>query len=98
MIAPIKTYVQVTGMSCGSCRRHVEDAIASVAEVDRVRVDLGSGIATVSSFSPVQVEDVIAAVRDAGYGAAILDDCLPEDQAEDSSCPSHDSHAGSTTR
>jgi copper chaperone CopZ len=61
----------ITGMSCASCLRHVQQALNAVegARLDELRI----GRATVT-FDETQVSaDAIAeAVRDAGYGVAAV--------------------------
>ena len=62
------TKLQVKGMSCQHCVKAVTDALAGVAGVSAVEsVDLDSGIAVIQGFTPV--EDLIEAVRQAGYEA-----------------------------
>lgn len=74
MIATLQTgtlTLAVTGMTCGSCRRHVEDALAAVPGVAGTAVDVGSGTAVVS-YDPASATpgNLMEAVRVAGYGAA----------------------------
>lgn len=59
----------VTGMTCGSCKRHVEQALASVAGVTRVDVDVKAGRAEVVAEGAELLPRLIAAVQGAGYGA-----------------------------
>lgn len=60
----------VTGMSCGSCRRHVEEALRSVEGVQGAEVDLSVSRAVVRlAVEGAPVEALVAAVREAGYGA-----------------------------
>lgn len=62
----------VTGMTCGSCRARVERALQSVAAVEAVEVELGTGaVEVVAPASAVGLEErLITAVRAAGYGVA----------------------------
>ena len=62
--------LNVTGMTCGSCRRHVHNALAAIPQVDSVKVDLASGTADVSSSTAVGVAALVEAVREAGYNAS----------------------------
>lgn len=60
----------VTGMTCGACRRHVEEALSSVGGVTEARVDLARGAAWVTYDAAVTgAADLIDAVREAGYHA-----------------------------
>ena len=64
--------LSIDGMTCGSCVRHVSDALRSVAGVAGAQVDLGSGRATVS-YDPTAVttEAVLRSVEKAGYRASL---------------------------
>lgn len=58
----------VTGMTCGHCADSVtEEITTAISGVRKVEVDVESGRVTVASDSPLQVEDVRAAVAEAGY-------------------------------
>ncbi|MGO8838518.1 MAG: heavy metal translocating P-type ATPase [Limisphaerales bacterium] len=65
------TNLQITGMSCHNCARHVAEAIQSVPGVRSATVILDAGRATVRWNSKVtpDVPAVVAAVQKAGYGA-----------------------------
>jgi copper chaperone CopZ len=64
------TVLQITGMSCGSCVRHVDKALRGLPGVSAVEVQLGEKTARVT-HAPEQaaVSALIAAVVAAGYGA-----------------------------
>ena len=57
----------VTGMTCGHCVNAVSGEVAKIAGVDRVEVDLETGLVTVTSDRPVDRFEVAAAVDEAGY-------------------------------
>lgn len=61
--------LSVEGMMCNNCRKHVENALAAVAGVESVAVDLEKKEASVKIKSDAAVTDdaLIAAVKDAGY-------------------------------
>ena len=59
--------LRVEGMSCASCVRHVNAALASVAGVTEVSVDLAAGRVRVSGDADAQA--LIAALQIAGYPA-----------------------------
>ena len=63
--------LNVRGMTCGSCQRHVAEALKSVDGVTNVEVDLKNGLANVA-FEPAtaSVSAMIEAVRESGYEAA----------------------------
>lgn len=66
------TVLDVTGMSCASCVRHVRGALAPLAGVSDVEVRLEEGKALVK-HDPGQTspEGLIEALRDAGYDASV---------------------------
>ena len=58
----------VTGMTCASCVRRVEKALASVPGVLGASVNLATEQASVSGDAALDAPAVVAAVRKAGYG------------------------------
>ncbi|MCW5719428.1 MAG: heavy-metal-associated domain-containing protein, partial [Bauldia sp.] len=71
MTAPVRTplviSVPVEGMTCASCVAHVEDAIASLPEVEAVRVNLATERADISFRAAPDLAKVRGAVAGAGY-------------------------------
>ncbi|MHC5350067.1 heavy-metal-associated domain-containing protein [Metapseudomonas furukawaii] len=59
--------LRVEGMSCDSCVRHVNAALASVAGVTEVSVDLAAGRVRVGGDADAR--SLLAALQDAGYPA-----------------------------
>ena len=59
--------LEVSGMSCGSCVAHVEEALREVEGVREVSVDLDSSRATVTGDS-IAADRLADAVVRAGYG------------------------------
>ena len=59
----------VEGMTCGSCRHHVERALERVPGVKEAAVDLAHGTVTVD-YDPAEIAPaaLAEAVRAAGYG------------------------------
>jgi len=66
----------VTGMNCANCVRHVTEAIQGVAGVGGVNVRLEEGRASViwQSDRKPRIEEVVEAVKKAGYEATALED------------------------
>jgi Cu+-exporting ATPase len=62
--------LEVTGMSCGNCVAHVKKALGSVPGVTEVDVNLEKKAATVSARG-ADIDQLIEAVRQAGYEAAV---------------------------
>jgi copper chaperone CopZ len=61
----------VTGMTCGHCADAVAGEITTIAGVRTVDVDVPSGQVTVTSEIPLAIQDVRAAVTEAGYELVI---------------------------
>jgi copper ion binding protein len=57
----------VSGMTCGHCVSSVTEEVSEVSGVTDVRVELTSGLVTVTSERPVDADAVRAAVVEAGY-------------------------------
>ena len=69
------TQLDINGMTCGNCARHVTEAIQSVTGVDRAQVSLDSHQATVR-WKPDSSPDALAlirAVEGEGFGAKVLE-------------------------
>lgn len=64
----MKIELDVQGMSCNNCKKHVEEALKSVNGVEKVEVVLQEGRAMVEGSAPV--EQLIAAVQEEGYKAS----------------------------
>ena len=64
----------VTGMSCASCVKRVEDAIKAVPGVAEASVNLATSRATVDHGGKVSAEALVAAVKKAGYAAQPIGD------------------------
>ena len=60
----------VTGMTCGHCVSAVTEEISSLDGVESVDVELTSGSVTVTSTDDLSLDDVRAAVDEAGYALA----------------------------
>lgn len=60
----------VRGMTCGHCADSVTREVTSIAGVRQVEVDVASGRVEVTSDGPLAVEDVRAAVTEAGFELA----------------------------
>lgn len=63
--------LEVQGMSCGSCVKHVTQALQALAGVRGVEVDLPSGHVRVSGDIPQGSDAAIAALSSAGYPAQL---------------------------
>jgi copper chaperone CopZ len=60
----------VTGMTCGHCVSSVTEEVSEVSGVTDVRVELATGLLTVTADGEVDREAVVKAVAEAGYTVA----------------------------
>jgi Cu+-exporting ATPase len=69
------TQLSVAGMTCGNCARHVTEALQGVAGVQSAAVSLDSHQASVRwrAGAEPDVEALLQAVKEGGYGAELLD-------------------------
>ena len=63
----MKTIMQIEGMSCNNCVRHVREALEAVAGVKSVEVNLDSKSAAVEHGDDVSLTTLGEAVVEAGY-------------------------------
>ncbi len=64
------TILEVEGMTCPSCIRHVTSALTEVEGVGKVDVKLRDGLVVVKhDQAQAPVADLIAALGDAGYAS-----------------------------
>ncbi|GAA0696351.1 heavy-metal-associated domain-containing protein [Kitasatospora atroaurantiaca] len=61
------TTYTVSGMSCGHCEKSVSAEVSAIPGVIEVAADAKAGTVTVSSRSPLDEDQVRAAVDEAGY-------------------------------
>lgn len=64
-----ETLLQVDGMTCGSCVRHVTHALRGVDGVAAVEVRLKEGRVLVRHGDDAPLPQLVEALRDAGYDA-----------------------------
>lgn len=73
MSATITTTYSVAGMTCGHCVSAVTDEVGKLAGVSAVDIELvagGASAVTVTSDAELALDDVRAAVDEAGYELA----------------------------
>jgi Cu+-exporting ATPase len=94
---PITLTVPVTGMTCAACVLHVGNALRSVSGVDSADVSLASETAnvTLSAGTDTDADDLLEAVKDAGYGVATTVERI---QVGGMTCASCVGHVGNTLR
>ncbi|MBM4295954.1 MAG: heavy-metal-associated domain-containing protein [Deltaproteobacteria bacterium] len=59
--------LMVKGMSCGHCAAAVTQALKGLPRVTEVQVDLAGGRVSYESETPLPVEEVVRAIKAAGY-------------------------------
>jgi copper chaperone len=69
----VRSTYTVTGMTCGHCVSAVTEELTRLPGVREVEVDLTSGAVTVASDGPLPIDEVRAAVDEAGYVLAGAD-------------------------
>ncbi len=67
----MKRELKVEGMMCMHCVKHVTDALNAVEGVEKTEVDLKKKRAVVTLAAPVSDDALVAAVKEAGYEAAV---------------------------
>src|SRR5215213_8203337 len=68
----MKTELEIEGMTCSNCARHVTEALQSTPGVANAEVSLSENRATVAwkPDAKAEVEALLASVREAGYEGA----------------------------
>ncbi|HEY6881276.1 MAG TPA: cation transporter [Polyangiales bacterium] len=65
----MKTILNVSGMTCGHCVKHVAEALRPLPGVEHVEVKLREGRAEIAHDGTTSSAGLIAAVHAAGYEA-----------------------------
>lgn len=63
----VHTQLNIEGMTCASCVRHVEKALGNVRGVENAVVNLATEKANITSQNKLAVDDLVKAVEKAGY-------------------------------
>lgn len=61
----------LTGMTCSACAAHIEKSVSALKGVTNVQVSLLTASMSVTFDSSVTEADIIAAVKNGGYGASV---------------------------
>jgi len=75
------TELAVSGMTCASCVTHVGKALRRITGVSDARVNLATERASITHDPAVRVEQLVAAVESAGYGASLVRDSSSDEDA-----------------
>jgi Cu+-exporting ATPase len=74
-----KVQIPVTGMTCANCAANIERSIKKLDGIENVSVNLATERADVAfDDARVAINDIIARIQHAGYGAVIPDDDAPD--------------------
>lgn len=63
----MKKIINIEGMSCENCVKHVTESLKNINELDSVKVSLLRNAAKVESKEDVEDEKLKKAIEDAGY-------------------------------
>jgi copper chaperone len=80
--------LEVQGMSCNSCVKHVTQALQTLSGVQHVDVDLPSGHVKVSGALPTDAQALISTLDAAGYPAKLSTSALPAQDKPSGGCGS----------
>ncbi len=64
-----QTLLNVEGMTCPSCVRHVSAALEDLEGVTQVEVKLREGTVAVTHAAGVKIVSLVTALREAGYAS-----------------------------
>ncbi len=62
-----KTIIGISGMSCSHCASRVENTLSKLPNIKKVKVDLSSNTATITSSKELDVQEVRNIIEDLGY-------------------------------
>ena len=79
---PLTVEFAVSGMTCGACAARIQDQLNKIDGVD-ASVNYATETATVRTRFGVQTDDLIHAVEEAGYGAALREADAPVGATEE---------------
>ncbi len=77
----VVTELAVSGMTCASCVAHVGRALRKVPGVSEAQVNLATERAAVTHDAAVATQALVAAIEAAGYGASVVRDDMPDEDA-----------------
>ena len=60
---------QVTGMTCGHCETSIREEVSQIAGIQSIDVSAKTGMLVVTGQAELDDAAVLAAVKEAGYGA-----------------------------
>jgi copper chaperone CopZ len=63
----VETSYTVAGMTCGHCASSVTEELTELVGVEKVAVDVPTGLVNVTSAAPLDIAAVKAAITEAGY-------------------------------
>jgi len=67
----MKVNLEIQGMTCAHCAKHVEEALTAVPGVQKAKVNLKKEEAKVSAEDHLEIATLLSAVDAAGYSAKV---------------------------
>lgn len=84
-MAEKKVTLPVIGMSCVNCAANIEKGLKKLKGIEQASVNFAAGQATIEyNASLINLEGIVAAIKEAGYGTAAPSDSLDGEDAEQS--------------
>lgn len=74
--------LQLSGMSCAGCAKSIEKALSGVQGVTSVNVNFANEVAAIDG-DKLDPEQLVQAVKNAGYDASLIDHEQPEDDSRE---------------
>ena len=65
-----KKQIRVTGMMCGHCEKHVQNALEALEGIKSAKADHKTGTVALKLSAPVEDSALQAAIEEAGYSIA----------------------------
>lgn len=90
--------LEVQGMSCGSCVKHVTRALAPISGVSDITVDLPTSHVRVNGALGLQSEQLVSALAAVGYPAKLTETPASPSQADGSKASATNGRGGCCCR
>ena len=65
-----KMIVKIEGMHCEHCKKSVEDGLKRIDNIKGVKVDLNSGLATISYKNTIDINSIKKVIEDLDFNFA----------------------------
>lgn len=61
------TKFQLSGLTCSACERVISNRVKTISDVEKVLVQVSTGIATITASRPISSEEVTQALKGTHY-------------------------------